>query len=56
MLLDGRVRGYVSGMVDGTFSGILRGTINASVEAGALRTEDIPVLPAGDGEEVHSHE
>ena len=56
MLLDGRVRGYISGMVDGSFTGIVRGTINASVEAGALRTEDVPVLTEGDGEEAHSHE
>lgn len=39
MRLDGHVRGYVSGMVDADFSGTLHGTVSASLEAGAVQTE-----------------
>ena len=39
MRLDGHVRGYVSGMVDADFSGTLHGTISASLDAGAVQTE-----------------
>ena len=45
LLINGRVRGYVSGMVDAEFNGVLHGSINAAVAAGAVRDERELALP-----------
>ena len=45
LLINGRVRGYVSGMVDAEFNGVLHGSINAAVAAGAVRDEREQALP-----------
>ncbi|MBQ9346649.1 MAG: MMPL family transporter, partial [Oscillibacter sp.] len=45
LLVDGRIRGYVSGIVDAEFNGLLRGTIDASVSGGSV------TLASADGAE-----